>query len=104
MGSIPAVTVLGCTNPEPAPAAGKGKASPELCGSHDFRQVHTPRASRARGTHLCSSFSDTVTLRLCPRRKRAARMSAHCTISPRGPPFSTRGLKTSPDSSVRKPM
>lgn len=33
-----------------------------------------------------------------------ARMSAHCTISPSGPPFSTRGLKTSPDSSVRKPM
>lgn len=30
-------------------------------------------------------------------------MSAHCTISPSGPPFSTLGLKTSPDSSVRKP-
>lgn len=56
------------------------------------------------GTNLCSSFSETVTFRLCPSRKRAARMSAHCTISPKGPPFSTRGLKTSPDSSVRKPM
>lgn len=30
-------------------------------------------------------------------------MSAHCTISPSGPPFRTLGLKTSPDSSVRKP-
>ena len=55
-------------------------------------------------THLCSSFRDTVIRRPWPRTYRAARMSAHCTISPRGPPFSTRGLNTSPDSSVRKPM
>lgn len=60
--------------------------------------------AQQHSTHLCSSFRETVTLRLCPRRKRAARMSAHCTISPSGPPFSTRGLKTSPDSSVRKPI
>lgn len=45
MGSSPAVAVLGCTNPEPAPTTGKGKASPELC-RYDFRQVHAPRASR----------------------------------------------------------
>lgn len=56
------------------------------------------------GTHLCSSFRDTVMCRAWPRMWSVARMSAHCTISPRGPPFSTLGLNTSPDSSVRKPM
>lgn len=66
--------------------------------------VLPPKTSMQASTHLCSSLRETVTLRLCPSMKRAARMSAHCTISPRGPPFSTRGLKTSPDSSVRKPI
>lgn len=66
--------------------------------------VLPPKTWMQPSTHLCSSFRETVTLRLCPSTKRAARMSAHCTISPRGPPFSTRGLKTSPDSSVRKPI
>lgn len=54
-------------------------------------------------THPCSSLTDIEILRLCPRTWRAVRMSAHWTISPRGPPFRTLGLKTSPDSSVRKP-
>lgn len=54
-------------------------------------------------THPCSSFRDTEIFRLCPSMWRAVRISAHCTISPRGPPFNTLGLKTSPDSSVRNP-
>lgn len=54
-------------------------------------------------THPCSSLTETEILRLCPSTWRAVRISAHCTISPSGPPFSTLGLNTSPDSSVRKP-
>lgn len=54
-------------------------------------------------THPCSSLRETETFRLCPSVCRAVRISAHCTISPRGPPFRTLGLKTSPDSSVKNP-
>lgn len=125
MGSIPAVMLVVCTHPTLPPAHHQrcprcrwGKSHPrafaDLVFSCKNLENHTraggrpspggPRTHLHRSTHLCSSFRETVTLRLCPRRKRAARMSAHCTISPSGPPFSTRGLKTSPDSSVRKPI
>lgn len=86
----------------------KSRWLPRRCPSHETELIHTTTQKyvyyvRFILTYPCSSLRENEILRLCPSTWRAVRMSAHCTISPRGPPFSTLGLKTSPDSSVRKP-
>lgn len=74
-----------------------------ICWTTPLKQTSKVSPSWYISTHPCSSLTDMEILRLCPNTWRAVRMSAHWTISPRGPPLRTLGLKTSPDSSVRKP-
>lgn len=78
-----------------------------LAGTHsdhgDVSSCSSRKTCLRYQTHPCSSLRETEIFRLCPSMCRAVRISAHCTISPRGPPFRTLGLKTSPDSSVKNP-
>lgn len=67
-------------------------------------EIHAKKTQNKKQlSYPCSCLTETEIFRLWPSVWRTVSMSAHCTISPRGPPFSTLGLKTSPDSSVRKP-